>query len=159
MRFGRITARSLWILAGLVVIVGIVGCSGGKSSLSGNVTYDGKPLEDGTIQLRPTGETKGLGGTSKITNGGYNIPAGEALEPGTYSVAIMAVRPATPAEIAKQENSTKGEPQQAGDDEAAKPAAASAPTTQYIPAKYNTQTTLTVDITAGENKKDFALEK
>lgn len=157
--------KSLWMLVGAIAVIVSVGCGpsgSGTASLSGTVTFDGEPLADGTIQLRPTGDTPGVGGTSKITNGSYSIPLGGGMDPGAHSVVIMATRPATPQEIAQTEkDSTAGETAMGEEDEGdAAPAAEPAtPMTQYLPAKYNSQTTLTADIVAGENTKDFALEK
>ncbi len=156
--------KSLWMLVGAIAVIVSIGCGGagtGTASLSGSVTLDGEPLAEGTIQLRPTGGAAGVGGTSDITNGSYSIPVGSGLDPGAHSVVIMAMRPATPEEMAKQAQDINMDEPEAGEEEeedAVTPEPPS-PMTQYLPAKYNSQTTLTADIVAGENTKDFPLEK
>jgi hypothetical protein len=54
----------------------------------GEVTYDGKPLETGTIELIPIDGTPGPSTGGAITNGQYDVP--QNIGPrtgGTYQVA------------------------------------------------------------------------
>jgi hypothetical protein len=71
-------ARALLSLTG--------GCSDqSKAQVSGTVTLDGKPVENGTIMFYPT-NGKGQSAGGGITNGKYNVEASV----GEMSVAISA---------------------------------------------------------------------
>ena len=84
---------------------------------------------------------------------------------GQYTVMISAFRPASAAEIAARRDSEETaekdeEPAEdekpAGGEAAAVPA--NAPTTQYLPPKYNQASELSVELAAGANEaKDFDL--
>ncbi len=148
---------------GVFVLCSIAGCSPGNlASVSGKVTYDGTPIENGTIQFTPTGETPGTRVAAKITGGSYQIPSSEDLYAGTYTVMIMATRPATPEEVARMPRDELAEEPQMGDDEEGEgeQVVKAQPVVQYIPPKYNESSKLTVELASGENtNKDFALEK
>ena len=154
-----------WLLAGVFVVCATVGCGkGSPAALSGKVTYDGQPVAKGNIRLNPTGETLAQSAAAPIVDGSYEISKKTGLLAGEYRVTISAFRPATAAEIVrmKAEDDEFG---QVGDDddegeepdEEGGPQASSEPTVQYIPAEYNQATTLTVELTGGENSKDFDL--
>ena len=161
--FGRRIVCAVSWIAAAAVFVATMGCGGAPTaSLAGKVTFDGKDIAEGTIQLTPKEGTPGQGGAGKITNGAYTIPRDGGLTAGKYSVVIMATRPANPAEIAKMraESTTAGEQQQSPEDadgKSAPAAKAASPVVQYLPAKFNIQTELTAELKAGENSKDFIL--
>jgi hypothetical protein len=136
---------SCWVaalLAGALLSLG-PGCapSGKRRPLSGSVTFRGRALEDGTITFLTTSGPPGPAGGARVQAGQYAIPAAQGLEPGTYRVAISSPGPParrTPEEIA---------------------ADASARATDRIPEKYNTETTLEIEVTAGgPTRFDFDLE-
>jgi len=83
-------AAVLWALA----VLGLPGCSGtdGRVSVSGKVTLDGSPLEDGLINFRPASGTAANSAGGKITDGSYELPAGSGLKPGKYQVTVRAYR-------------------------------------------------------------------
>lgn len=129
-----------WLIAGLL-LAGISGCGGSqreRMEVSGKVTLDGVPLDQGLISFRdaagelPTSEVS-------IVAGDYHIPSEKGLMPGLYRVAI----------------------------DSADPNGATASPTQYsmsipvsrIPLKYNGESVLKAKVTeAGDNRFDFALE-
>ena len=94
---GMMKNRTTWAqfcailpLLGLLVLAG---CGPenelGRKAISGKVTLDGKPLEQGTISFEPTTEEgTRTGGT--IAKGEFHIEAMNGLPPGTYLVRISA---------------------------------------------------------------------
>jgi hypothetical protein len=55
--------------------------------VSGNVTFNGKPLEKGLITFSPTGSKGGTAG-SEITDGKFRV---EKLVPAAYQASVAAV--------------------------------------------------------------------
>lgn len=135
----------LWVVTA-AALAGQVGCGGGLASVSGSVTFGGQPVEDGEVRLVPTGTGAGAGQVTgaTIVQGRYDIPGDKGALPGTYRVEIRAqkktgkklpsIPPATPGTTYDE-------------------------TIQFIPPKYNDQSTLTVDLKSGSNAKDFELTK
>lgn len=124
-----------------------VAVSGGCSeqvtrvSLSGTVSFDGEPIEDGQIAFEPLGEGKMEFGI--ITKGEYTIPKEFGLVPGKYLVRITGNRPtgkkAEPSPFLKEGDSLEIYE-------------------QYIPLEFNTGSKLKVKIEAErELQKDFAI--
>lgn len=63
-----------------------------RQAVSGRVTFDGVPLDQGTISFSP--ETKGsVGGGATVKNGVYAIAAAQGLPPGKYTVRINSIVP------------------------------------------------------------------
>ena len=115
------------VLAGFVALTG---CGDGMTRIEGTVKLDGQPLADGTITFVPAdGQTASAGGP--IKNGVYSVEA----PPGSKKVEIQASK-------------VVGErPAYAGD-----PNSPKIPITEsIIPARYNTETTLTADLKPGTN--------
>ncbi|WP_435009193.1 hypothetical protein P12x_000443 [Tundrisphaera lichenicola] len=114
-----------------------------RQSVSGSVTLDGKPLASGSITFDPVGpgNANPVAGGAPISNGSYSLGAANGLTPGNYLVSIIS-----------------------GGDDA--PSAAEAPgmpprkaKKDPIPAKYNTKSTLKVEVKAGDSSsKDFELD-
>jgi hypothetical protein len=67
----------------------------GRKALSGHVTFDGAPLDQGNIEFHPLFEG-GLQSGGKITAGSYSIPAHEGVLLGKYRVAIDDFVPTPP---------------------------------------------------------------
>jgi hypothetical protein len=117
----------------------MAGCSGSRDELprepvSGTVTMDGQPLADGAIQFSPaagSGSTP-TSGTALIEKGEFSIPRADGLVPGQYKVSISGIP--VPRETRGKSNFGKK-----------KVALIKDP----VPAKYNTQTTLTEEIKRG----------
>lgn len=112
------------------------GGSDGRLAISGSVHYKNEPVQNGSIEFVPHPGVKTTSG-SPITNGRFSIPADKGLEPGAYTVKISAMEVIPPSEPG-------GLP---GPDPK-----------ELIPAKYNTKSTLTREIKAGETTLEFKLD-
>ncbi len=143
---GRITARittqtrlrSL-MAAAVCVMATLLGCSAKSSGpqmypVEGQVTFDGAPVTRGTILFRRLGgDERGYSG--EITDGSYRVMA----EAGPMRVVITASRqvPGKFSEVNPGEKDPVYE--------------------MYIPAAYNTKSTLEVELSAGANAQSFDL--
>ena len=108
-------------------------------AISGNVTWQGKPLAKGVITLYP----KGTGGTvgTEIIDGKFSIATENGASPGKYRVEINAFRPTGKSEfdIDQKKNVAIEE--------------------QFLPAHYNTASTLEAEVVADkENSYQFELK-
>jgi hypothetical protein len=123
------------VLAGLVVLAA-AGC--GKSgpavyTVSGTVTYDGQTVANGYITFQPEDPTVGAV-ANPIEGGRYTVPK---VHEGKNKVKIQATR-----EVPGKKG-PMGEPA----------------VEQYIPRKYNDETTLTAEVGSGKTEHNFALPK
>jgi len=142
--FTVVSRRSvLFPLLGLVGLIS-AGCGGGSGdapalyNVEGTVTFAGEPVETGRIQFRAD-EGAGTAYSAEITNGKYKLET----VPGKMKIEITASR-AVPGKMG----------------EAASPDEQPQPVMEmYIPAKYNTASTLTAEVTKGDNTIPFQLEK
>ena len=148
-------ARMLSVLATFCItastLVGCGGSSGGleKAGVSGKITYQGKPVEDGEIRLVPIKGTKGPASSGIIKNGEYAITARGGVPVGTHSVEIQAylpipgARPYTAAQADGQWDIKEGD----------------LPKKQILPYQYNRKSTLelTIEPDAGSVSKNFDL--
>lgn len=120
-----------------------LGCGPGEQrrALSGTVTFQGRPVEQGTITFLTTTGPPGPAGGALIQSGRYELPAPQGLEPGIYRVLLSAPGPSevlTPAEIE---------------------AGASPRARELLPPRYNSASTLTIEVqTSGPNVFDFPLD-
>lgn len=133
------------LVLGVLMAVGIPGCGPPKPELSevfGKVTFDGDPVEEGSIAFVPVEGTTGPTAGGVITAGSYDVTE-RGPAPGKYRVEIRASRK-TGRQI---EAGTPSPPGTMVDE-----------IEHYIPAKYNTSSELTVDITTGRNEHNFPLE-
>lgn len=125
----------------IVVAVGLVGCGGPNDAptrvtVTGEVTFDGKPLSKGDIIFRP--EEGNFADAGKIADGKYEME----VVPGKYRVEITSLQevPGTAKTLASGESGAEME--------------------QVIPEKYNGKSELSAEVSeSGENKFDFKLEK
>lgn len=126
-----------------IVALGSIGCSEKtieKTEVSGQVTYNGQPVETGMIHFKPKGSTKGPMAAGSIMDGKYTVTATGGVPLGTHSVEITGwlERP---------------------DLKKADVPFAPTPRDFYIPEKYNKKSELEVTVEAGGNvTKDFQLE-
>lgn len=126
------THRLLAATAPCLLILATVGCGpgDGKVPISGVVTFDGNPMPDGYITFTPEG-----GGTPEaapIAAGKFEL----GVKPGPHRVEIEASR------FVGEKNPIMG----------------LQPREQYVPARYNSETTLRSDVNAdGENAFTFDL--
>jgi hypothetical protein len=136
-------------LASLLVVGGCGGVGGvpsGESSVSGTVTWQGKPLPLGTISFVPAAGEDLSGSKTTITNGRYELPNPPGLAAGSYKVRIQAR--GNPKKNATVSEPPKGVPDFNPVDPLLQ---------EQIPEKYNDETTLTAELAQGSNTKDFDL--
>ena len=92
----------------------------------------------GNVVFLPTAGS-GTRAAAAIENGSYSLSAADKLRPGIYRVEISWHKP-TGRKIAS-----------------ADPGIMIDETREAVPARYNTESTLTVEIGSGDIEKDFAL--
>jgi hypothetical protein len=134
-----------------LLIVG--GCSGPVmvnepmgESVSGTVTWQGKPLPLGTISFVPATGEEVSGTKTLITNGRYEFPNPPGLSAGSYKVKIESKgKSKTTGPVSE---APRGVPD-------FRPINPDEP--EQIPEKYNDETTLTAEVVAGSNAKNFDL--
>jgi hypothetical protein len=132
MRTNRFT--TFFTLLATTVIVGCGSSGLDTQPVSGKVTFDGQPISEGRILFRGTGSDP-RAFSAEIKNGQYQM---EALA-GKMRVEITASRPVP----GKCDGAEEGETVPVGE--------------MYIPARYNSQSELTAEVTSGKNEFDFAL--
>lgn len=131
--------QTLVIFLALLLTSTFLGCGGTqRQNIEGTVTFDGEPVEAGSIKLIPIKETKGPSGGALIENGRFSIPKGKGVFAGTFRVEILATK-----ETGRQQKDVMGE--------------IIKERVQYIPLKYNNESTLTQEINDGANKLTFDL--
>jgi hypothetical protein len=113
------------------------GDSSGRQKISGEVSFKGKPVDQGSIEFLPGPGVASHAG-AVIENGRYTITAEKGLLPGLYAIKIS------------------WPDLQGRSDEA--PGVPAAITMDLIPSKYNSKTTLTREIQQGANVIDFHLD-
>ena len=120
----------------------LVGCGSEDTgpelyTVKGTVTFDGSPVEEGRIQFRKAeGDQKAY--STEIKAGNYSVQ----MEAGKATVEITASRP-KPGEF--DTSNPDDPPQPIGE--------------MYIPAQYNSETTLTADIKpSSDNSIPFELK-
>lgn len=145
-RGGRSAVLAACLTAAAVAATGCSSESDGlaREAISGTVTFDGQPLERGSITFLPEGQLPTQGG-APIMDGKYSIAQNEGLVAGKYHVAITA---------------PLGEGEKSKDTVSNAPGMPPKPPKDLIPAQYNTKSTLVADVEAGKaNTFDFNLEK
>jgi hypothetical protein len=108
----------------------------GRYTVSGAVTFQGKPLEQGTIEFAPEGG--GAASGTVITGGAYTVPERQGLRPGSYQVRIYS------SDTAASEPAPEfpGQPTRVAK--------------ERIPAQYNSKSTLTAKVQeGGSNQFNF----
>jgi hypothetical protein len=90
------------------------GVTGGRISVRGEVTLNGKPLKSGRIQFTPDRNTAAPAVPGKIENGNFHIRAAQGLLPGTYAVTITLPGPSK-RDMAPPLNSTTRDRQSVND--------------------------------------------
>jgi hypothetical protein len=119
----------------LVLLLALGGCAQKDGHVSGAVTLDGQPVEDGAILFVPVdGTTSTAGG--QIKGGRYSV----RVPPGSMKVSISAPKVVGKKKIYPTPNSPE-----------------MPITVEALPARYNERTELRLDVHAGANRKDFEL--
>jgi len=123
-----------------VLLISVLGCGKGSApTVHGKVTLDGENVSSGSIMFFPKGSSGGTKAAAAVENGVYTIPTTDKMQPGTYRVEISWQKP-TGKKIASADPGITTEERR-----------------EAVPAKYNTDSTLTAEIGSGETEKDFAL--
>lgn len=131
------------VLVLLPLLWACAGCGDGRVTVRGEVTFDGQPVEKGVIAFEPADGAGPMAG-GEIRDGKYVLSGDSAVTPGEKIVRITGVR-------------KTGRKVEAGPPEP--PGTMVEELERYIPRQYNSQTTLTCEVTAdGRNQHDFVLE-
>jgi hypothetical protein len=128
------------------ILVAATGCGEpnplSRRAVHGTVTYQGKPVDYGSIQFLPADPQRGISSGAMINEGKYRIKTSDGLPPGSYQVMISS------PDRGKQEK-VEGPP---GDERTL--------ALERIPPKYNLQTTLKLDVpqARGSHEANFELK-
>jgi hypothetical protein len=138
---------------------------GKRFPVSGNVTYNGEPLEKGSISFVPD-DPQGVGATGAIDRGSYTMQTGataDGARAGKYKVTIVAREDSSAKAKADFEKARAARSTGAGADLGAIPKEflnkAAAAAKSLIPAGYGDlkSTTLTAEVKEQSNSIDFKL--
>ncbi|MDR1268487.1 MAG: hypothetical protein LBK82_03075 [Planctomycetaceae bacterium] len=129
----------------LLLFLTFSGCEQKTLTLSGNVSFDGNPLNDGGIVFVPTDNLQ-TEYKEKNFNGKYSISIPTTIT-GKMLVCIYALRQEKSKNYSVSEEELKLNP------------SAGMMSVMYIPKQYNTESTLTVEVSPTTTVFDFKLEK
>tara|TARA_R110002111_G_scaffold262794_2_gene341070 strand:+ start:2081 stop:2458 length:378 start_codon:yes stop_codon:yes gene_type:complete len=112
-----------------------------RAVVTGKVTFEGKPVEQGQIWFLPASGREAPQAGAAIIDGQYRVENKGGVPIGACQVKITAERPQAEVKVVSD-----GGPEET-------------PTTQFIPARYNEKTELTAEIEArsGPLEKNFDL--
>jgi hypothetical protein len=144
-RVGPIT----WGYIPAVLLFASFGCNG-SATMSGKVLYDNQPIPEGHLRLTPA---KGPPIATEIANGEYAFDAEDGLAVGKYTVYVIATRKTGKSFVSPEPKMIDGQPVEGAPPERIEEVE------QYIPAKHNRSSELLVVVAAGENRRDFELDK
>jgi hypothetical protein len=142
----RIMLGRFWICGCLLLTAALFGCSrqeypGEKRyPLSGRVTYDGQPIDLGSISFLPTDEGKQRVSGGYIENGAYSVMEAQGANAGKYRVEIRWQK--TTGKTIKDRHSEDMTEQRV----------------EGLPAKYHQDSQLTAEVSAKQTKFDFDLK-
>jgi len=120
------------------------GCGGPKYKgdkqypLAGDVTFDGQPVDLGSISFMPQGKGRSTGGV--IKDGKYAVPEEMGANAGTYRVEIHWLK-RTGRQLRDAETGEMYDERR-----------------EAIPDKLNTNPDLTIEVPQPENRHDFKLK-
>lgn len=125
-----------------VILVSAIGCSKPvefqRVEVTGTVTLNGQPLEEGTISIYPDVKVKGPLVQAKIVGGKFSLTKKEGPATGANRVSIKAVK-----KTGRKISSDGIESDEV---------------LQYIPPQYNDDTTLKADVKPEPTKNEFVFE-
>jgi hypothetical protein len=134
--------RILSILHLLLLLAPLAGCGGGnphQGTVQGLVTLDTKPLDQGCIAFAPINGTHGMVVGGQISNGHYRLSTANGPAVGWNRVEIRSSRK-TGRMIAK---GLGGSGEMVEEQ------------TESVPARFNSTSTLTIEIKPGDNVGNF----
>jgi hypothetical protein len=140
------TESSKYVLLGIgVCLILVSGCgSGSRVPLSGEVTFEGQPLSNGTIVFTPVDATAGPSTGCDIVAGKYQVPGEMGASPGVvYQVQITSL--AKSGKFIANPFDPKGPPVELD--------------ANFLPVTYNTRSILKIKVVSGNNHVNFALKK
>lgn len=137
-------------LVTVVMCAACLGCSGSLSDepervlVSGTVSYAGQEIAEGEIRFVPTEGTIAPSSSAIIKDGAYRADHKGGVPVGTHRVEIRAYRP---------DEDVTGEIPGVPEGEV--------PKEQFLPAKYNAESDLTLTVESGSDPitKDYDLEE
>lgn len=132
-RFGAAGA----FFAAVVLVVGCAG-DGDFGDVSGTVSYDGIPIEDGQVKFTPA-DGKGSTGGGTIKGGKYSAAK---VPIGNMKVYISGSKVVGEKKLYNTPDSPVGKI-----------------TAELLPAKYNDKSDLTFEVKRGSNEKNWELPK
>jgi len=139
-------AKRRRFLIACFALLAAVGCGEpnplGRRAVHGSVSFQGKPIDYGSIQFSPDDPQHGVSSGAIIEEGKYQIRVSQGLPPGSYRVMISS------PDASRQER-VEGPP---GDERTL--------ALERIPTKYNLKTTLKLDVPRGHGSQEasFKLE-
>jgi len=126
------------IIAAVVLTVAGCGPKSDRLAVSGNVSLNGTPLDNGTIRFTSIGSEKLVTSGALIQNGAYHVPQEKGLLAGSYQVEINSPDSAAPPVLDRPSGMLM------------------AP--ERIPAAYNTESKRTIEVSIdGDNEFDFEI--
>jgi hypothetical protein len=140
----RVARSPRWTWTCAVAITVLIGGCGpsnplGRKAVSGKVTLNGAPLENGNISFSPKSD-KGVSSGAVIAAGAYSIETEKGLPEGEYVVRILAAAPDTRAPDPNLPPGPRTSP----------------PGIDLIPPEYNTRSDKAARVTAeGPNEFNF----
>ena len=127
----------------LVALATGIGCAKPLATVEGNITFDGTPVETGSITLESI-DRSGPSAGCTIENGKYKVAGKLGVAPGKKTVRIIGIR-----KTGKRMEAGPPMPPGTMVDEVE----------HFIPEIYNSKSTLSLDVVAGQvNQHDFDLE-
>lgn len=128
----------LSLSACLALIAGLAGCGNdGLVTVQGTVTFDGQPVEDGSISMMPV-DGQGIAGGGLISNGSYTAET----SPGELGVQIYAYKTVT------KPNPTAEEIERG----------LTSDRVQLLPPVYNRESKLRINVSSSQKNVDFDLD-
>lgn len=137
MNVWRFRLTAVWFLYLLPpLMLSACGRSDGFITIHGTATFDGEPVQDGSISLMPIDGQGSMGG-GLIENGRFTADS----PPGKMAVQVYGHR------TIKKENPTQEEIALGVTEDRL----------QYLPPEYNQQSQLRIDVSASNHRFDFEL--
>ncbi len=148
-------------LVSSLLLLGAIGCGDGtglatRYPVKGTVTYNGKPVEKGSIEFVPENNAAGQAATGEIKDGSYYLTTaidGDGALPGKYKVQISSKE----VDLSKAEANIKDKGGSLHQEDVA---AANRNAKNLIPSKYSLAETsgLSFEVKEQSNTADFDLK-